>query len=57
VQFTGHAIKVLQLVASKVLRGAIGERFWWWCEARDLSRWQSRRGSMQLSVLFSRGGT
>jgi SAM-dependent methyltransferase len=56
VQFTGHAIKVLQLVASKVLRGALGRRFWWWCEARDLSRSHERRGSMQLSVLFSRGG-
>jgi SAM-dependent methyltransferase len=56
VQFTGHAVKVLQLAASKVLRGAAGTRFWWWCEARDLSRSQRRRGSMQLSVLFSRGG-
>lgn len=54
VQFTGHAIKALQLAASKVLGGRIGERFWWWCEARDLRRSQRRRGSMQLSVLFSR---
>lgn len=54
VQFTGHGIKAIQLAASKFLRGRIGERFWWWCEARDLRRSQRRRGSMQLSVLFSR---
>jgi len=56
VQFTGHAIKVLQLVAGKVLRGSVGRRFWWWCEARDLHRSQAKRGSMQLSVVFSRNG-
>jgi SAM-dependent methyltransferase len=55
VQFTGHPIKVLQLVGSKVLRGVVGRRFWWWCEARDLSRSHQRRGSMQVSMLFSRG--
>jgi SAM-dependent methyltransferase len=53
-QFTGHAIKVLQLVAARVLPGHLGERFWWWCEARDLRRRRTRRGSMQLSVLFTR---
>ncbi len=56
VQFTGHAIKVLQLLASKVLRGPLGARFWWWCEARDLRRSQVSRGSMQLSMVFSRNG-
>jgi hypothetical protein len=54
VQFTGHGVKAIQLAASKFLHGRIGERFWWWCEARDLRRSQRRRGSMQLSVLFSR---
>ena len=54
VQFTGHPIKVLQLAAAGMLRGDVGDRFWWWCEAGDLRRARSRRGSMQLSVLFRR---
>jgi ubiquinone/menaquinone biosynthesis C-methylase UbiE len=49
VQFTGHPIKVLQLAGR-----ALGDRFWWWCERRDLTRTRARRGSMQLSVLFTR---
>jgi SAM-dependent methyltransferase len=54
VQFTGHAVKALQLASSKVLRGRLGDRFWWWCERRDRRRDTVRAGSMQLSVLFSR---
>jgi ubiquinone/menaquinone biosynthesis C-methylase UbiE len=50
VHFTGHPIKVLQLAAGRVL----GDRFWWWCERRDLARSHVRQGSMQLSVLFRR---
>jgi len=50
IQFTGHAVKVLQLLAAPVL----GDRFWWWCEGRDLRRSKHRRGSMQLSVVFRR---
>jgi SAM-dependent methyltransferase len=49
VQFTGHAIKLLQLVG----RWA-GDRLWWWCERRDRRRSDVRRGSMQLSVVFAR---
>jgi SAM-dependent methyltransferase len=49
VQFTGHPIKVLQLLGSR-----LGDRFWWWCERRDRARAHVRRGSMQLSALFSR---
>ena len=49
VQFTGHPIKVLQLAGAR-----LGDRFWWWCEQRDLRASQRRSGSMQLSVLFSR---
>jgi ubiquinone/menaquinone biosynthesis C-methylase UbiE/uncharacterized protein YbaR (Trm112 family) len=49
VQFTGHAIKVLQLIG----RWA-GDRLWWWCERRDRRRSDVRRGSMQLSVVFAR---
>jgi SAM-dependent methyltransferase len=48
-QFTGHPMKVAQLLGSR-----LGERFWWWCERRDLARSRVRRGSMQLSALFSR---
>jgi ubiquinone/menaquinone biosynthesis C-methylase UbiE/uncharacterized protein YbaR (Trm112 family) len=48
-QFTGHAIKVLQLAA-----GRLDDRFWWWCERRDLERSDDRRGSMQLSMVFAR---
>jgi SAM-dependent methyltransferase len=48
VQFTGHSIKVLQLVAAR------NERFWWWCERRDLARSRKPRGSMQLSAVFKR---
>lgn len=49
IQFTGHPIKVLQLAA-----GRLGDRFWSWCESRDLARSHVRRGSMQLSVTFRR---
>ena len=49
VQFTGHAIKVLQLAA-----GRLSGRFWWWCERRDRRRAGTPRGSMQLSVVFGR---
>jgi SAM-dependent methyltransferase len=51
VQFTGHPVKVLQLVG-----GPLGDRFWWWCERRDRARSRERGGSMQLSVLFTRAG-
>jgi SAM-dependent methyltransferase len=56
VYFTGHPVKVMQLVAARFLRGQLAQRFWWWCEGRDLRRSGSRRGSMQLSVLFRRAG-
>jgi SAM-dependent methyltransferase len=49
VQFTGHPIKVLQLAAAR-----LGDRFWWWCERRDLRNSHRRPGSMQLSVVFRR---
>jgi SAM-dependent methyltransferase len=54
IHFTGHAVKVLQLVATGILRGSIRERLWWWCETHDLRRRDARRGSMQLSVVFKR---
>jgi SAM-dependent methyltransferase len=50
VQFTGHPVKVLQLLA-----GRFSDRLWWWCEGRDRNRAHVHRGSMQLSVVFSRG--
>jgi SAM-dependent methyltransferase len=49
VQFTGHPIKVAQLVA-----GRMSDRLWWWSEARDRRRAKERRGSMQLSMVFGR---
>jgi ubiquinone/menaquinone biosynthesis C-methylase UbiE len=49
VQFTGHAVKALQLAGRR-----LGGRFWWWCERRDRRRGHARRGSMQLSVVFER---
>jgi ubiquinone/menaquinone biosynthesis C-methylase UbiE len=49
VQFTGHAIKVVQFAAQR-----LGDRLWWWCESRDRRRRDVRRGSMQLSVVFAR---
>jgi SAM-dependent methyltransferase len=49
VQFTGHAVKVLQLAGRR-----LGDRLWWWCEKRDRLRQNVRRGSMQLSVVFER---
>jgi ubiquinone/menaquinone biosynthesis C-methylase UbiE len=52
--FTGHPVKVLQLLGAKFLRGRLGERFWWWCEARDLERAREQRRSMQLSAVFRR---
>jgi SAM-dependent methyltransferase len=55
VQFTGHAVKLLQIVIAPRLPERLGERFWWWCERRDLERSRRRRGAMQLSVVFRRG--
>ena len=49
IQFTGHSVKVLQLLV-----GGRSERLWWWCERRDLARTRVPSGSMQLSVLFTR---
>ncbi len=49
VQFTGHSVKALQLAGAP-----LGDRFWWWCERRDLARTTDVRGSMQLSVLLRR---
>ena len=49
VQFTGHPVKVAQLLA-----GRVADRAWWLCERRDLQRRGIRRGSMQLSVLFEK---
>ena len=49
IQFTGHPVKVLQLLA-----GRYSERLWWWCERRDLGRAREPSGSMQLSVLLTR---
>jgi SAM-dependent methyltransferase len=54
VAYTGHPVKVLQLAGSKVLRGRLADRFWSWCERRDLVRSGERRGSMQLTVVFTR---
>jgi SAM-dependent methyltransferase len=53
VQFTGHPVKVAQLAAQR-LPGKAGNRFWWWCEERDLRRRRHEPGSMQLSMLFER---
>jgi SAM-dependent methyltransferase len=50
VQFTGHPVKLLQLVG-----GGLSDRLWWWSEARDRRRAGERRGSMQLSLVFVRG--
>jgi ubiquinone/menaquinone biosynthesis C-methylase UbiE len=50
VQFTGHPVKLLQLLGDSV-----GDRLWWWAEARDRRRATDRRGSMQLSLVFVRG--
>jgi ubiquinone/menaquinone biosynthesis C-methylase UbiE len=49
VQFTGHAVKVIQLAGKR-----LGDHLWWWCERRDRQRSNERSGSMQLSVLFER---
>ena len=49
VQFSGHAVKVLQLAAQR-----LSNRLWWWCEKRDGLRRSTPRGSMQLSVVFAR---
>ena len=54
VQFTGHPVKLLQIAVAPRLSGELADRFWWWCERRDLRRSGRRRGAMQLSVLFER---
>ncbi len=45
VQFTGHPVKVLQLVGAKILPGASADRVWWWCEEGDLRRSGRRRAA------------
>jgi len=54
VQFTGHPVKVAQLAVAQLPRSRLGDRFWWWCESRDLRRSAVRDGSMQLSALLRR---
>ena len=49
VQFTGHPVKLVQLLGNR-----LNDRLWWWCEARDRRRSSDRRGSMQLSVVLAR---
>jgi SAM-dependent methyltransferase len=49
-QFTGHAIKAVQIASVGRLPSRWADRFWWWCERRDLARIRRRRGSMQLTV-------
>ena len=49
VQYTGHAVKVLQLLTAR-----LGERVWWLWERRDLRRAGVSRGAMQLSALFEK---
>lgn len=45
VQYTGHMVKVIQLLPPH------SDRLWWWCERRDLRRMRDREGSLQLSVV------
>ena len=54
VQFTGHPIKVLQLLAGQLPPSRARDRFWWWCESRDLQGSAVSAGGMQLSVLLRR---
>jgi ubiquinone/menaquinone biosynthesis C-methylase UbiE/uncharacterized protein YbaR (Trm112 family) len=56
VQFSGHPIKVIQIVGDTISAGRFRDGLWWWCEARDLRRSSKARGSMQLSVVFRRAG-
>lgn len=53
-QFTGHAVKALQIATTGRLPERVADRFWWWCERQDLARMRRRRGSMQLSVVLRR---
>jgi ubiquinone/menaquinone biosynthesis C-methylase UbiE len=52
IQYTGHAVKVVQVAAPWA-----GDRVWWWCEGRDRRRSHVERGSMQLSAVLARTGT
>jgi len=54
VQFTGHSVKALQLAARVIPRSRVRDRFWWWCEQRDLRRVGRPRGAMQLSIGLKR---
>jgi ubiquinone/menaquinone biosynthesis C-methylase UbiE len=54
VRFTGHSVKVAQIVGEHLLRGRPRRRFWWWCERHDLARSRKRRGSMQLGAVVRR---
>jgi ubiquinone/menaquinone biosynthesis C-methylase UbiE len=54
VQFTGHWVKVLQLAGRAIPHAGLRDRFWWWCERRDLRRSKRARASMQLSIALTR---
>ena len=54
VQFTGHAIKALQIALAPRLPACVRNRFWWSRERRDLTLSSHRNGSMQLSAAFRR---
>jgi ubiquinone/menaquinone biosynthesis C-methylase UbiE len=54
VQLSGHSVKALQLGARLIPHPRLRNRFWWWCEQRDLRRSRQPRGAMQLSVALKR---
>jgi SAM-dependent methyltransferase len=54
--YTGHAVKVLQLVLDRALplRQETRDRVWWNLERRDLRAQNRRYGALQLNAVFRR---
>jgi ubiquinone/menaquinone biosynthesis C-methylase UbiE len=54
--YTGHAVKVLQLVLDRMLpiSADARDRLWWSLERRDLGAQRRRYGALQLNAVFER---
>jgi SAM-dependent methyltransferase len=56
VAYSGHPIKIVQLLVDRLLGGSVGsrDRAWWRLESLDLRADGRARGALQLSAVFER---
>ena len=52
--FTGHPVKIAQVLLDKLLRGDARTRVWWRLESLDLRAQGRALGALQLSAVFDR---